>query len=109
MEPRIIARQRGVRRESIGNARFIKMDCEGSEHNVIAGAANVLQDGLVDVLALEFHPSVTPDAADACRRTHDKLLRYGYELANWNGQTIYYRRGLEFDLGRMEARLGRVR
>jgi FkbM family methyltransferase len=95
--------------ERIGSARLIKMDCEGSEHDVIAGAAKVLQDGLVDVLALEFHPSVTPDAADACRRTHEKLLRYGYELANWNGQTIYHRRDLELDIGRMEARLGRVR
>jgi FkbM family methyltransferase len=74
--------------QSIERARLIKMDCEGAEPCIIAGAGQVIAAQRVDFIALEYHPHICGRAR--CGEAHSALVRAGYEMTDLNGQSIYH-------------------
>src|SRR5690606_34159009 len=72
----------------IERARLAKIDCEGAEIRIIAGAAPMLQDNPIDYLIIEYHPWIVGE--EACRRTQELMLRVGYRLLRVNGHYVYY-------------------
>jgi FkbM family methyltransferase len=84
------------REQGITGARVIKIDCEGAEIPIVEGSPELFQENAFDVIALEYHPGIV--SGTEIRRVHDQLARAGYLLAQWNGQTIYYRQGCASDL-----------
>jgi len=77
----------------IGDARLIKVDCEGAEHKVVAGANRVLRQQAVDFIAMEYHPSIC--GTKKCHETHHKLKSAGYVLTRVSHQNVYHLPGLE--------------
>jgi FkbM family methyltransferase len=85
-----------VRATGLGQVRLVKVDCEGAEHRVIAGAAGVLARRAVDAWAMEFHPHIC--GAAACASIHQTLLAAGYRCADLCGHRVYCQPGIEADL-----------
>lgn len=73
---------------SIESARLLKVDCEGAENLVVAGARRALKRQVIDFIAMEYHPSIC--GTDACAGIHQELTDSGYQLARVNGQCIYH-------------------
>ena len=77
--------------QSIERARLIKMDCEGAEPSIVAGAGRVIAEQRVDFIALEYHPHICGRVR--CGDAHSALVRAGYEMTDLNGQSIYHLHG----------------
>ena len=75
--------------DKLTRIRLLKVDVEGAEHLVVKGAHDTLRHKRVDILALEYHPTIGGGTV-ACSETHSRLLEYGYLLAEFRGQTIYH-------------------
>jgi len=86
-----------------GQVRLMKVDCEGAESLIVAGAADALKRRRVDFIAMEYHPAICGEAR--CASIHSALTEAGYCLRTIGGQTIYHLPGLEGDLRRLEEPL----
>jgi FkbM family methyltransferase len=93
-----------VQDQRLSRIRLLKIDVEGAEHAVIRGAERTLSNQQVDILALEYHPSVGP-GQNACELTHRRLLGYGYQLTEVHGQTIYHLREHSAVIARLQLDL----
>lgn len=91
-----------VHEKGISRISLMKVDCEGSEHAVIRGASETLRRKLIDFIALEYHPTIGPNAACECENTHCLLKKYGYDLTKVKGLTIYHPEFSAHDLDRLE-------
>lgn len=80
--------------EARGNLRIrlMKVDCEGAEREVLAGAPRSLAHGNFDFIALEYHPAVI--GQPECDRIHERLTEAGYNKVNMTGQAVYRRSDL---------------
>lgn len=78
--------------EELGPVRLVKMDCEGAEARIIAGAAGVLERQLIDFIVVDFHPKIS--GVEACVDAHTRLLDAGYGVAPMVSNCVYVRSGL---------------
>jgi len=71
----------------------LKIDCEGAEPQVLAGATHLLTQKRIQTILLEYHPRIIGDAE--CERLHERLVQYGYreEEADFGGATMRMYRG----------------
>lgn len=79
-------------RERIGVARFVKVDVEGAEGEVVAGAARTIAAGLVHFLAMEYHTNILGIAE--CLAIDARLRALGMILTKVRGLHVYHRRDL---------------
>jgi len=79
--------------EARGNprVRLTKVDCEGAEREVFAGASRSISRGAFDFIALEYHPAAIGQAE--CDRIHARLTAGGYIQTSLAGQPVYERDG----------------
>lgn len=82
--------------EKLDRVRLVKVDCEGAETVVMAGAAGVLARQAVDFWAVEYHPHICGPAG--CAAVHAALCSHGYMCATACGHRVYFRTGLEREL-----------
>jgi FkbM family methyltransferase len=80
----------------LDRVRLVKVDCEGAESLVIAGAGGVLSRRAVDFWALEYHPVIC--GTERCAAIHETLLANGYGCATVCGHRVYYLREREEEL-----------
>jgi FkbM family methyltransferase len=80
----------------LDRVRLIKVDCEGAESLVIAGARGVLSRRAVDFWAMEYHASIC--GKERCATIHETFLSKGYRCANACGHRLYHLPSLECDL-----------
>lgn len=83
-------------KNNLGRVRLMKVDCEGAESLVIAGGREVLRQGRIDFIAMEYHPAVC--GGQRCRSTHAVLSSAGYCLSQAGGLFVYHLPGYESDL-----------
>lgn len=76
-------------RERVGVARLVKVDVEGAEGEVIAGAEHTLASGLVHFLALEYHTNILP--IETCLAIDARLRSLGLRLSKVRGLHVYHR------------------
>jgi FkbM family methyltransferase len=81
--------------EGIQRARLMKVDCEGAETQVFAGAGSILKDGRIDYLLVEYHPHII--GRQACEETDALILGFEYRRTDWRGLVVYTRPGLTED------------
>jgi FkbM family methyltransferase len=84
------------REHAIDRVRLLKVDCEGAEIQIINGGGNLFSRHAFDVVALEYHPAIC--GIDAMQTAHAKMRSWGYKLADWNGQSIYYLPEIETEI-----------
>jgi FkbM family methyltransferase len=76
-----------LRSVNVSRIRLIKVDCEGAERLVLAGAAETLQKQMVDFWVVDYHREIA--GVDECERAHALLSDSGYRLAKHQGLCIY--------------------
>lgn len=81
---------------SLTRVRLMKVDCEGAESLVFRGAKSIIEQKLIEFIALEYHPHICGN--DNCNTIHQLLCNNGYILTKVNGQCIYHLPGSEIDL-----------
>jgi hypothetical protein len=91
------------REHVIDRVRLLKVDCEGAEIQIINGSGDLFGQHAFDVVALEYHPSIC--GIEAIEAAHAKMRTWGYRLAVWNGQSIYYLPEIEAELGELASDL----
>lgn len=74
----------------IRDVRLMKVDCEGAEELIFAGADETLSRRVIEHIALEYHPSIIGDAA--CKAIHQKIVRHHYVANMWRHIVLYSRR-----------------
>lgn len=84
-----------VAEEGIDRVRVLKVDCEGAEDRVVAGALRTLGAQRVDFILMEFHPTVGPDALERSQALHQRLRNLGYVMSQTGGRHIYHLPGSE--------------
>ncbi|MCC5875406.1 MAG: FkbM family methyltransferase [Candidatus Sumerlaeia bacterium] len=73
--------------------RLVKIDCEGAEPEILAGAGRLLGAGAVDYLLVEFHENFSDRVAIG--EAHEAVVGHGYEYAVIDGMhRLYNRPGL---------------
>jgi len=77
-------------------ARLVKVDCEGAEWLVVQGGQRVLREGLIDFIAMEYHPTIC--GPEKVRETHTRLVGYGYDLVRARGHCLYHLPSLKREL-----------
>jgi FkbM family methyltransferase len=78
-----------LEREHLPTIRFMKVDVEGAEEQVVLGAEKALSEHRIEFLMVEFHPQITGQQPP--QRIHNVLTQHGYELAQIaNGGWIYH-------------------
>jgi FkbM family methyltransferase len=87
------------REQAVDRARFLKVDCEGAEIQIINGSGDLFARQAFDIIALEYHPSIS--GIDALKVADKKLRTWGYKFAVWNGQTIYYLPDVEGEIAKL--------
>ena len=69
-----------LRSLNIGKIKLIKMDVESFEYEIILGSKKVFEDGLIQNIALELHPTIL----EARGRNQDHILNFltscGYQI-----------------------------
>ncbi|MDZ7962636.1 MAG: FkbM family methyltransferase [Aulosira sp. DedQUE10] len=81
---------------SLNHVRLLKVDCEGAESLVFAGGHNVIQQNLIQLIAMEYHPSIC--GVEKCIDIHNQLRSAGYVLTKVREQCIYHLPGLEKEI-----------
>jgi FkbM family methyltransferase len=81
-----------LEREGMKQIRFMKVDVEGAEEQILLGAEKTLADQCIDFLMVEFHPQITGQQVP---KNIDKQLRAaGYMITQIaNGGWIYHQPG----------------
>lgn len=77
------------REQSLRRIRLMKVDCEGAECLVVNGGKEVLESGMIDFIAIEFHPGII--GAKRCAETEQSLRRMGY-VATMVGNGLLFHR-----------------
>jgi len=85
-----------LREREVRHVRLIKIDCEGAEGLVLAGAIDVLRRQMVDFWVMDYHPHIS--GLENCQRAHALLSDAGYRLAKHEGLCIYFAAAQETDL-----------
>lgn len=90
---------REFERLSIDRARLMKVDCEGAESLVVAGAAQVLAEHRIELIFIDFHPRIA--GVERCAWAHERLTSAGYRLSTVAGLSLYHLPELEADVHRL--------
>jgi hypothetical protein len=75
-------------RAGILHSRLLKIDCEGAEWGVVRGAVRVLNQHLIDYVAMAYHPTIC--GVSKCDEIHRTLTDAGYSLLKVAGTCIYH-------------------
>lgn len=67
---------------------LLKIDCEGAEVQVIAGAEASLRTGKIKQMVVEFHPNII--GSKACEELHEKILSMNYKPQPNSGEFRIY-------------------
>lgn len=67
----------------------MKVDIEGAEYDVFMAASEVLSNGILKNIALEFHPSVIKSRGLSTEKLHSHIVQNGYELKEELGNSVY--------------------
>jgi len=67
----------------------MKVDIEGAEYDVFMSAADVLKKGLIQNIALEFHPSMLERRGLRAADLHNHMIQCGYEVDTELGPSVY--------------------
>jgi FkbM family methyltransferase len=68
---------------------LMKVDIEGAEYDVFMSAADVLKKGLIQNIALEFHPWILERRGLRAVDLHNRMIECGYELDTELGPSVY--------------------
>jgi FkbM family methyltransferase len=68
----------------VGNVSLMKIDVEGWESNVLAGAKSVLEREDAPVLVLEFTDAASRSAGSTCRELYKRTEALGYTLYTYD-------------------------
>ena len=79
-----------AKEQQLESIDVLKVDCEGAEIGVIAGAEGLLKTGRITHLVIEYHPHIIGKAA--CEELHKKVLAVGYTQQEGVGEHRVYRR-----------------
>jgi FkbM family methyltransferase len=79
--------------------RLMKIDCEGAEPLVVAGAKKTLQGNQVEILIMDYHPQIC--GIERCRETHRRLIDSGYDVSVRNGLLFYFIDSARNDISRL--------
>lgn len=78
-----------ARGQGLNRVRLIKIDCEGAESKVIAGAESFLSEKRADFVCVDFHPAIC-DPGDP-KWIDGRMRDWGYRLTELaNGVWLYY-------------------
>ncbi len=75
-------------RKAPGRARLAKIDVEGAEEHVLAGAASFLAGRRADFIVVEFHPHIC--GRESCARAAALLSDAGYRRTIVDGVHVYH-------------------
>lgn len=81
--------------EGLDRVRLLKVDCEGAEEAVMAGATSSLAAQRFDYIAMEYHPTVGDGASRRSTKLHQRLLDAGYTHSLVGDRHVYHRPGGE--------------
>jgi FkbM family methyltransferase len=79
-----------VRKLGLETIRLIKVDCEGGEVEVIAGARRTLSAGKVGALLVEYHPHVIGERA--CQELDETIRGFGFGARSIGEHHVLYER-----------------
>ncbi len=81
------------------SARLMKIDCEGAERLVVAGAKDALRARRIEIIVIDYHPKIV--SVTECQRTHRQFIESGYNAAKCNDLLFYFVASAKEDLGRL--------
>src|SRR6478752_6075829 len=81
------------------SVRLMKVDCEGAERLVIAGAKDVLRTRRIEIIVIDYHPNIV--SVTECQRAHRQFLESGYNAAKCGDLLFYFDAPAKEDLGRL--------
>lgn len=73
---------------AIGRIDFLKIDVEGFEQEVLAGATTLLRERRIGGLIFEVSPSVLRDLGKSAGAVYDLLRDHGYAVRDLDGRTV---------------------
>jgi FkbM family methyltransferase len=82
------------------SVRLMKVDCEGAEPLVIAGAQRSLAAGTIQFLTVEYHTAICE--SEACRQAHQAVRGHGYNAVAYGGLILYFRPQLASEVDQLE-------
>ena len=68
---------------------MLKIDIEGSEYEVLTGAAETLNSGVIKYLAIEFHDAILKKRGLSPAKLHEWIVSCGYEEIEHLGMKVY--------------------
>jgi FkbM family methyltransferase len=84
----------------VTSVRLMKVDCEGAESLVIAGAQQSLAAGAIQFLTVEYHTAICERAV--CRQAHQTIRGHGYDAVAYGGVILYFQPVLAPELEQLE-------
>lgn len=84
---------------NFASVRLMKVDCEGAERLVIAGAKDALRARQIEIIVIDYHPNIV--SVTECQRTHRQFIESGYNAAKCNDLLFYFVASAKEDLGRL--------
>ncbi len=83
--------------KKLDRVRLVKVDCEGAEPQILAGAAVFFSEHRAEFLSLDYHESIVGPAV--AKAMDAKIRSWGYELSKaGNGCWVYHLPGLQSQL-----------
>lgn len=76
-------------RLGIERCDLMKVDIEGAEYDVFMASSELLRNGIVSNIALEFHPHILSSQGLSAERLHKHMIENGYALSNELGNSVY--------------------
>jgi FkbM family methyltransferase len=73
---------------NVASVRLMKVDCEGAESLVIAGAQRSLAAQVIQFLTVEYHTAICE--REACRHAHQTIRGHGYDAVAYGGLILYF-------------------
>jgi FkbM family methyltransferase len=72
----------------VASVRVMKVDCEGAESLVIAGAERSLGAQVIQFLTVEYHTAICE--SETCRQAHQTIRGHGYDAVAYGGLILYF-------------------
>ena len=85
---------------NVPSVRLMKVDCEGAESLVIAGAQRSLAAQAIQFLTVEYHTAICE--REVCRQAHQIIRGQGYDAVAYGGLILYFQPVLAPEVDQLE-------
>jgi FkbM family methyltransferase len=73
----------------VSRCDLMKVDIEGAEYDVFMAATEVLKNGTIKNIALEYHKNILEHRGLSADKLHEHMLANGYRLDKQLGPSVY--------------------